>query len=110
MTDSPASRRSHEEGFVRTTISIPLGLKRRMDSVAANWSAVAGDAFEQHLKRHTPRQEAPMSDEDAIERLRRLKAVGEADARTAEPAFNAGRRWAMNDAHPAELARLERYF
>src|SRR4051794_9968380 len=114
MTDVSASRRSHDQGFVRTTISVPQDLKRRMDRVAANWSAVAGEAFEEHLK-HTPtprkQQEAPtMSDDDAIERLRRLKAVGEADARTAEPGFDAGRRWAMGDVHPAELARLEQYF
>jgi hypothetical protein len=81
-----------------------------MDQITANWSAVAGEAFEQHLKRHKENQEAPMSDDDAIQRLRRLKAAGEAGARLAEPGYDAGRQWAMTDAHPGELERLEGYF
>src|SRR4051812_38767045 len=109
MVDSPAPRRNDEQGFVRTTISVPAGLKRRMDRVAANWSAVASRAFEQHLEEQQ-KQEVPMSEEDAIQRLRRLKEAGDAAARAGDPAYDVGRRWAMTDAHPAELARLDGFF
>src|SRR6478735_7010825 len=98
MSDTPTSRRNDEQVFVRTTISVPLGLKRRMDRVVANWSAIASQAFEGHLEQHETR-EAPMSEEEAIQRLHRLKgaALGAAD-----PAYETGRRWAMTDAHPGE--------
>lgn len=109
MNEQPAPRRIDEQGFVRTTISVPASLKRRMDRVAANWSAVASRAFEEHLERHQSK-EAPMSEEDAVQRLRRLKESGEAAARVVDPAYEVGRRWAMTDAHPGELARLDGYF
>src|SRR3954466_12295424 len=109
MSESPAARRNDEQGFVRTTISVPAGLKRRMDRVAANWSAVASRAFEQHLEQHQS-TEATMSEDDAIQRLRRLKAAGDAAARAGDPAYEVGRRWAMTDADPGELDRLDGYF
>src|SRR4051812_27506001 len=99
MPDRPTPKRSDEDGFVRTTISVPLNLKRQMDRVAANWSAVASEAFAKHLERHS-RPEVHMSEEEAIQRLRQLKEAG---AHTADPALETGRRWAMADAHPAEL-------
>src|SRR6476620_2159268 len=106
MPDRPAPKRADEDGFVRTTISVPFNLKRQMDRVAANWSAVASEAFARHLERHG-RVEAPMSEEEAIQRLRQLKEAG---AREADPALETGRHWAMTAAHPAELERLEKHF
>jgi hypothetical protein len=40
-----------DKNHYRTTISIPLDLKRRMDEVdgQVNWSAVAAKAFEAHI-------------------------------------------------------------
>jgi hypothetical protein len=100
------SRRNDEQGFARTTISVPAALKARMERVTANWSAVASEAFERHLKQQNL-PEVPMSEDEAIERLRRLK---DAHAHAGEAGTALGRRWAMADAHPDELERLQGYF
>src|SRR6187397_3093296 len=106
MSPPPDPRRDDEQGFVRTTISVPAPLKARMERVAANWSAVASEAFEQYLKRHGLREVA-MSEDEAIQRLRKLKEQGPGGA---DGPAAVGRRWAMADAHPDELERLRRYF
>src|SRR4051812_50174867 len=105
MPDGPTPKRSDEEGFARTTISIPFNLKRQMDRVAANWSAVASEAFARHLERHG-RAEVPMSEEEAIQRLRQLKEAG---ARAADPARETRPRWAVTHAPPAALRRLQEH-
>jgi len=106
VASAPDPRRSDEAGFARTTISVPAPLKARMERVTVNWSAVASEAFEQYLRR-MPLREVTMSEDEAIERLRRLKDQGPPGA---DPATAIGRRWAMADAHPQELERLREYF
>lgn len=110
MTDEPSR-------YVRTTITIPQDLKRRMlRAPTVNWSAVACQAFESKLSELTkPEGERAMSDlppmDDAIERLRRLKNLPEAteNPRDFESGFQSGRRWAMAVATPQELGRLETF-
>jgi hypothetical protein len=101
--------------YVRTTITVPHSLKRRMERVrTVNWSAVACQAFEAKLSELSKREgERAMPDtpsmDDAFERLRRLKNLPEKsrDPRDFEEGFQWGRRWAMATATPQELGRLE---
>ncbi len=103
--------------YLRTTITVPYGLKRRMQRVAAvNWSAVACQAFEAKLAELSPAKgNLEMSDnpsmDDAIERLRRLKNLPERaqQPRDFEEGFQCGRHWAMAKATPVELRRLESF-
>ena len=101
--------------YIRTTITVPPELKARMEAVGSqiNWSAVACEAFEARLASHMP-EEPPMPElpkrEDAVDRLRRLKNQPESTGRRhASRAFLLGKHWAMSDAHPNELARLEAF-
>lgn len=102
-------------GYVRTTITVPHDLKRRMQRVrTVNWSAVACQAFEATLSEVSKRPgerimpETPSMD-DAFERLRRLKNLPEAskNPQDFEDGFQWGRHWAMATATPLELRRLE---
>src|SRR5262245_55222501 len=103
--------------YVRTTITVPHDLKRRMLRVGTvNWSAVACQAFEATLSNRMKQQgERTMTDlperEGAIERLRRLKNLPPASEspRDFESGFRCGRRWAMVTATPQELGRLEAF-
>jgi hypothetical protein len=116
MTAQGAFMNARPIGYVRTTITIPHDLKRRMERErTVNWSAVACDAFEAKLSELSSQPGAAMSDnpsvDDAIERLRRLKDLPEAgdSPRDFESGFQAGRRWAMATATPQELGRLESF-
>lgn len=104
-----------EQEYGRTTITVPKPLKRRMKQAGCgvNWSAVACEAFRQKLRklendRKQKAEEALPSKEQAIERLRRLKSAGPQESAPGYQAgFEAGTAWAMSDAHPDELSRLE---
>ena len=80
-----------------------------MERVSANWSAIASEAFERHLNEQLQREHT-MSEDEAIQRLRRLKqAADKGDPDRSEPFVAKGRHWAMSDARPEELERLEQY-
>ena len=106
--------RAERSGYARTTITIPRDLKDRMESAGArvNWSAVASEAFENWLSEHAEKEptmpELPDKD-DAIERLRRLKNQPDSAHGATGRAFVLGQHWAMADAHPVELERLEEF-
>lgn len=119
------SRRSQDRGpgsaaerktlYARTTITIPGELKARMERVGSrvNWSAVASQAFESQLSELEEKElsmpEMPDKDE-ALKRLRRLKNQPESeDRRKSSRAYQLGKHWAMADAHPNELQRLEEF-
>ncbi|RPI91022.1 MAG: hypothetical protein EHM42_00445 [Planctomycetaceae bacterium] len=117
--DSSAGRRGPPQGsplpYVRTTITIPGELKGRMERIGdrVNWSAIASKAFEAHLSQVSP-LEPPMPElpdkDDAIARLKNLKNQPEhAAQRMASRSYQLGKRWAMADAHPNELGRLETF-
>jgi hypothetical protein len=107
--------RERVSDYLRTTITVPHDLKRRMQGVShVNWSAVACQAFEAKLSEFSQRQGAQeMSNtpswDDAIERLRRLKNLPDTSEhpRDFEQGFQWGRHWAMATATPQELRRLE---
>jgi hypothetical protein len=63
MTDEPPE-------YVRTTITIPADIKARMDASksASNWSAIASQAFEEHLLRLEGAKMVTM-ERAAVERL-----------------------------------------
>jgi hypothetical protein len=90
----------------RTTISIPLELKARMDAVVEdiNWSELACRAFEQKLAEITSTKGVKDMKDVAI-RLRaskhKLSGVRYKDG------FRAGQRWAKDTADAEELERLE---
>jgi hypothetical protein len=93
-------------GYLRTTITVPRDLKRRMDAAKepVNWSAVAARAFEEKLAEiATKREEKTMF--DIIQRLRATKPdliyqQGQAD----------GRQWASERAEYEDLQRLEQFY
>lgn len=111
----PSTPDGRQPPYVRTTITIPGELKARMEAVGSrvNWSAVASQAFENRLS-EIELQEPPMPEipdkDDALARLRRLKNVPESqDRQRSGRAYQLGKRWAMADAHPNELSRLEEF-
>ncbi|TWU12469.1 hypothetical protein CA54_12930 [Symmachiella macrocystis] len=112
---SRTDRQAEPSAYDRTTITIPRQLKARMKAAGerVNWSAVASEAFEAWLSGHAnkeqPMPELPDKD-DAIERLRRLKNEPEArHGGSTGRAYVLGQHWAMADAHPVELQRLEEF-
>src|SRR5262245_57540294 len=90
----------------RTTISVPLDLKKRMDAAGAgvNWSAVACRAFEVELAEIAARKKEKTMD-DVIQRLRASKLRGASEAHKEGDA--AGRKWARDHAEADELQNLE---
>lgn len=112
---SPATPGARQSPYARTTITIPGELKARMEEVGSrvNWSAVASQAFEfrlSELEQKEPRVPEMPNKDDALERLRRLKNEPESqDRRKSGLAYLFGRHWAMADAHPSELERLEEF-
>src|SRR5262249_3480669 len=95
-------------GVVRANISVPKGLKARMDAEAAsvNWSAVAAAAFEAKLQELASRKEAKTLDDVVA----RLKAAAELEASADyQDGLEAGRRWARQVARPKELRRVAEY-
>jgi hypothetical protein len=96
-----------QTGTHRTTISVPLDLKKRMDKVKdpPNWSAIASEAFETKLAEIASQKEKKTMD-DVIQRLRgsRIKHAGDAYYN----GILAGKTWAKEIASAGELSRLER--
>jgi hypothetical protein len=94
------------QGVTRTNISISRELKARMDAVGerVNWSAVAAEAFEAKLLELESRKEVRGMD-DVIARLKAAAELEENDA--VQDGVTAGRGWAMRQATPKELRRLE---
>jgi hypothetical protein len=92
----------------RTTISIPLDLKQRMDATGqgVNWSAVAARAFEDKLAEIAAAKKEKTVD-DVIQRLRASKR--RADDEQRKDGFEAGEAWAKDEAETDELERLERF-
>lgn len=93
-------------GYLRTTISVPRELKRRMDAVkeTVNWSAIACRAFEEKLAEIATKKEEKTTF-DIIQRLRATKPdliyqQGQAD----------GRRWASEQAEYEDLLRFEQFY
>lgn len=93
-------------GIVRTTVSIPADLKRRMNEVTetVNWSALAAAAFEEKLAAIAARKkEKAMT--SVLERLRASKRKGE--TMDYQAGYNLGKRWAEQSAEASELQHLE---
>jgi len=90
---------------VRTTISIPHELKKRMDRVKepVNWSALACQAFESKLYEIQKLKEIRTMT-NVIERLRASKR--ETESADFESGLTAGREWGMKSAEFKELERL----
>ena len=90
-----------DRDFARTTITVPMELKKRMKRARAlaNWSSVACEAFEQKLEELGP-----------IEEISTVEAANDnSDSNSAEAGFEAGQKWAMNEASPQQLSRLEKF-
>ncbi len=92
-------------GFVRTTISLPADLRRRMKSCGdeVNWSAVAARAFAAEVARIRI-QKDNVRIEDVVARLRGTQG------RSRSELFHQGRlqgeKWATRQATAAQLHRL----
>jgi hypothetical protein len=100
-----------DRDFARTTITVPMELKKRMKRARAlaNWSSVACEAFEQKLEELGPIEEISTV-EAAIERMKNMKPANDnSDSNSAEAGFEAGQKWAMNEASPQQLSRLEKF-
>jgi hypothetical protein len=105
------NRATHEEqpGVIRTTITIPDDLKRRMDEGREaggdfNWSAVASKAFEARLGEFI----AQRGTSDLLAIAARMKLYAEAPQLTyAEMGRRAGADWVRKRAVPDQLRRLE---
>lgn len=90
---------------IRTSVSIPTSLKKRMDAtdVPVNWSRVAALAFEQKLSEISSK--AKLNDmQQVIERLRasRMKS----DDQLYTNGVKSGRIWATRYAELVELEKL----
>src|SRR5262245_60643039 len=97
---------SEQQGAVRTNVSLPRGLKARMDAVKVpvNWSAVAAEAFERKLLELESRREVGNMDEV----LARLKAAAALDGKEDyQEGRVAGEAWAKEGARPKQLRGLE---
>jgi hypothetical protein len=92
---------------VRTTISVPREVKKRMDAAErVNWSAVATEAFEAKLLE----LESTMEVSNVEQAVARLKAAGKAEENEQrQEGKEEGRRWAMQDATPRQLRLLAEY-
>jgi hypothetical protein len=91
---------------VRTTISVPRDLKRRLERCkeSINWSALACQAFQAKLAEiATKKEEKNMG--DVIERLRASKR--EADSEHLQAGYAVGQAWAERSALARELERLD---
>jgi hypothetical protein len=92
-------------GFVRTTISLPAELRRRMKACGddVNWSAVAARAFAAEVARINT-QEDDVRLDDVVARLRSTQHQSRSEL------FHQGRlqgeKWAARQATAAQLHRL----
>jgi hypothetical protein len=91
---------------VRMSITVPTGLKARMDALEdpPNWSGVASKAFEAELAAIIAQRGAKVM-ADVVARLRASKQQA-SDSRYKE-GYTAGQEWAKNSADAEELERLE---
>jgi hypothetical protein len=92
-------------GFVRTTISLPAELRRRMKSCGedVNWSAVAARAFAAEVARiNTQKDDVRL--EDVVARLRSTQ--GHSRSELFHHGRMQGEKWAQRQATAAELHRL----
>ena len=92
---------------MRMNISVPDGLKKRMDKVKdTNWSALACRAFESHLAEIAAGKEFRMSTDDVVVRLRASREKEEsADSAAGR---KAGVEWAQRRATAKQLEVLEK--
>ena len=95
-----------KSNIVRTSISVPRELKRRMDKVKedVNWSALACQAFQEKLAEIAARKEVKAM-ADVVERLRASKR--KSDNEEYQAGHKEGREWAEGHAEAAELERLK---
>ena len=95
-----------EQGVVRMNVSVPRGLKERMDAAAesVNWSAVAARAFEGRLL-ELQSQKKGMKMEEVIARL--TAAAELENNEFYQAGRQAGEAWARGKATPRQLRRLE---
>ena len=90
---------------IQTGISIPSELKKEMDRVDLNWSAVAADAFRAKLLEIQSRAKGETM--DAV--IARLKAAAELeDDEDHKEGLKCGQEWAKNEATPKQLRRLHK--
>ncbi len=89
----------------RTTISVPVELKARMDAVSepVNWSAVACRAFERKLAEHI-KSRGVNDMQDVIQRLQASKRRYQEEATQA--GYDEGAKWAREQAEYDELRNL----
>lgn len=93
------------DNAVRTTITIPPDVKKRMDAAdsGVNWSAVATEAFRAKLlDLESSKRVETMT--DAIERLR--AADKQDGSEEYEAGVEVGETWAKEKARPKQLRRL----
>jgi hypothetical protein len=93
------------EGVARVNISVPRGLKKRMDAAKkpVNWSAVAAEAFEDMLLKLESTKEVVTMD-DVIGRMIAAEALdSKQDYLEGE---QAGEGWAKKRARPKQLRGL----
>jgi hypothetical protein len=95
--------------YGRTTITVPARLQEEMRNTRTrvNWSAIACQAFEKKLEELGTVQDIT-SVQGAIERM---KSLNEQEPtlidRERQSGKSAGIDWAMNDAHPSQIQRIE---
>jgi hypothetical protein len=93
------------EGVIRVNVSVPKKLKERMDAEkgAANWSAVATEAFEAKLLELASQREATSMEEV----IARMKAAEELDNKeNYQKGRKTGETWLRKHARPKEIRSL----
>lgn len=96
-----------DQGVARVTVTVPKGIKARMDKVAenVNWSRIASDAFEAEVLK----QESQMEVKTMDDVVARLKAAGEAESNEMrQHGYAVGAAWARAKATPKQLQNLTR--
>lgn len=98
---------NRDREYGRTTITVPSELKKKMKLLRGqvNWSAVACLAFEAKIEEIGPIEEIENVDA-AIQRMKDLQPQS-ADAGNDSAGHAAGIRWALNQATPQQLAKIE---
>jgi hypothetical protein len=96
-----------EQGVIRTNISLPRELKKRMDAVqeTVNWSAVASQAFEAKLL-ELESTKGVKTVQDMIERLRATRK--KATKKDYEAGKELGQEWAKSYATAKDLEHIEK--
>jgi hypothetical protein len=90
-------------------ISVPADLKKEMDRIKedVNWSAVAAEAFREHLLRLSASRKGTKM-EDVIARLKAATELEENE--DFQAGHEIGERWAKSAAKPKQLGRLSDAF